>query len=217
LTLGGGRRALLKTTPPAKPGEASKDKSYMLTEGERQDDLEVVAIDEQAATVKVSYAGVETTLNFKDNGVASTTPAAPGAPGAKPGPPPPPGPAPAFRAPTIPPRPVRANGPPAAPQPDAPPAAANSSVGAAGLASAQPAAAITAEQQALLIEMNREQSKDDPTMPPFPPTLLTEELNNLQAEPDPATAVPGASAAPTTSSPTLPMQIPGRPPNLPSF
>ena len=76
-TLGGSRRALLKATPPAKPGEPPKDKSYLLSEGERQDDLEVVAIDEQAATVKVSYAGVETTLNFKDNGVASATPAAP--------------------------------------------------------------------------------------------------------------------------------------------
>jgi len=87
-TLMGNRRALLKTTPPAKPGEPPKEKSYMLAEHERLDDLEVVAIDEVAGSVKVTYGGMEFTVNFKDNGAASVAqpagppPGTPGVPGA---------------------------------------------------------------------------------------------------------------------------------------
>ena len=95
-TLMGSRRALLKTAPTGKPGEAAKEKSYMLAEHERMDDLEVLAIDEVAGSVKVSYAGIETTVNFKDNAVATAASAAPappvpGAPGAPGGPAPNPG------------------------------------------------------------------------------------------------------------------------------
>jgi hypothetical protein len=131
------RRALLKTTPPTKPGEPPKEKSYMLTEHERLDDLEVLSIDEKAGAVKVNYAGIEISVNFKDNAVASTAPAAPappapGVPGApaqpgiNPGVPgaPQPGFNPALR-PQFPTRPVRGNGP----APGQPGAASNGGTG----------------------------------------------------------------------------------------
>ena len=62
----------------------------MLTEGERQDEIEVREIDEHAGAVKLSYAGTELMVNFKDNAVASAAPAppvpgAPPVPAAKPG------------------------------------------------------------------------------------------------------------------------------------
>jgi hypothetical protein len=119
---------LLKTTPSAKPGEPPKEKSYLLREGERQDDLEVLVIDENIGAVKVRCAGTEMTVNFKDNAVATAAPAppvpgppgapatSPGVPAARPGVPGPPlsGANPAFQA-QIPPRPVRANASAAAP------------------------------------------------------------------------------------------------------
>jgi hypothetical protein len=67
-----GRRALIRTIPPAKPGEAPQEKSYLIGEGERQDDLAVQAVDEKSGTVKLNYAGAALTLNFKDNGVPGT-------------------------------------------------------------------------------------------------------------------------------------------------
>jgi len=128
-TLMGNRRALLKTTPPPKPGEPPKEKSYMLAEHERLDDLEVVAIDEVAGSVKVTYAGAEFTVNFKDNGAASVAqpagapPGAPGAPGLMNPGLPQPGVNPAFR-PQFPPRPVRGEpGPGMMPVPGQPAAA----------------------------------------------------------------------------------------------
>src|SRR5690242_1103292 len=45
-----GKRALLKTPPPpSKPGETSKgEQSYILAEGQREGDIEVLEIDEKA-------------------------------------------------------------------------------------------------------------------------------------------------------------------------
>ena len=105
-TLMGHQRALLKATPAAKPGEPAKEKSYLLTEGERQDELEVLAIDEKEGSVKLNYAGVQITVNFKDNAAASTAPATPGPVPGAPGQPPTEG-KPGFRPPNLPPRPVR--------------------------------------------------------------------------------------------------------------
>lgn len=80
ITTLGGRRALLKTTPSAKPGEPPKEKSYLLSEGERQDDLEVLVIDEKAGAVRVKCAGTEATVTFKDNAVATAAAPASAAP-----------------------------------------------------------------------------------------------------------------------------------------
>jgi hypothetical protein len=65
----GAKKALMKTTPPAKPGEPAKEQSYILAVGQREDDLEVLDINEKAGSVKVKYGGVEVPLTFDNNGV----------------------------------------------------------------------------------------------------------------------------------------------------
>jgi len=87
----GGKRALM-TTPPSggKPGASAIPQYYILREGERQGDIEVVSIDEVNFVVKVKNAGQEQSLNFKDNGAklpagTPVPPPMPGAPGGMPG------------------------------------------------------------------------------------------------------------------------------------
>jgi hypothetical protein len=87
-TILGNKRALLKMTPPAKPGEPAKEQSFTLGEGQREGDIEVLAIDEKAGTVKVNNYGTIATLDFENNGVkvvGGPPPAAIGAGGRPPG------------------------------------------------------------------------------------------------------------------------------------
>ena len=123
-----GKKALMETPPPpVKPGAPAgtpppTKQYYMLGEGQREGDIEVLAIDEKTGSVKVRNSGVEVTLTFEKDGVKlpSTAPpaVAAGAPGF-PAPggviPPPPGPGainPAFPGvkPTFPVRPMRSPG-----------------------------------------------------------------------------------------------------------
>lgn len=85
-TFGGTKRALLKAQMPAKPGEPPKaeQSSFILAEGQREGDIEVLEIDAKEGTVKVNDFGTITTLDFKHNGIQQTA-AAPG-PGAAPRP-----------------------------------------------------------------------------------------------------------------------------------
>src|SRR5262249_46856385 len=81
----GNKRVLMKTgPPPGKPGEQPKtDQSYILTEGQRDGEIEVISIDEKAGSVKVSNAGTVQTLTFEKDGAklpATQAPAAPGTP-----------------------------------------------------------------------------------------------------------------------------------------
>lgn len=95
-TILGNKRALMKLTPPAKPGEPAKEQSFTLAEKQRDGEVEVLEIDEKAGTVKVNEYGTIMTLSFTNNGVKAVTGAAPpGAPnpggfipGANPGMPP---------------------------------------------------------------------------------------------------------------------------------
>ena len=84
-TILGNKRALMKTPPPtAKPGEQAKtEQSYILAVGERQDEIEVIDIDEVAGTVKVKNAGLVETVSFKENGVKQPG-GGPGAPSVPP-------------------------------------------------------------------------------------------------------------------------------------
>ena len=59
MTIFGQLQALFKVTIPAKPGEQAKESSYMLSEGQRQDDIEVEKIDEKAATITFNNHGTE--------------------------------------------------------------------------------------------------------------------------------------------------------------
>jgi hypothetical protein len=77
-TILGNKRVLMKAVPTtAKPGEAAKaEQSYILTEGQREGDLEILAIDEKLGSVKVSNAGSVQTLTFeKDGAKLPSTPA----------------------------------------------------------------------------------------------------------------------------------------------
>jgi hypothetical protein len=79
-TFGGTKRALIKTQMPAKPGEPPKgEKSFVMVEGQRDGDIEVLEIDAKAGTVKVNDFGTITTLDFEHNGIKMATAAsAPG-------------------------------------------------------------------------------------------------------------------------------------------
>ncbi len=84
----GGKRALMTTPPvPGKPGEQPKGQSYILREGEREGDIEVISIDEVAGAVVVKNGGKEVPLNFKDNGpkIPSGAPIPVGLPAGLPG------------------------------------------------------------------------------------------------------------------------------------
>ena len=116
-TILGNKRVLMKTAPPpGKPGEGPKsEQSYILTEGQREGDIEVIEIDEKAGSVKVNNGGTIQTLTFEKDGAklpaTIAPPTAPGVPGAsvipglpvtRPGGtvPPAPGAMPSFQLPT---------------------------------------------------------------------------------------------------------------------
>ncbi len=68
-TILGNKRALMKTPPAAvKPGEQPREQSYILSEGQRDGDMEVVQIDEKTGSVKLVYAGTPITLTFEKDG-----------------------------------------------------------------------------------------------------------------------------------------------------
>jgi hypothetical protein len=77
-TFGGIKRALLKAQMPPKPGEPPKaEQGFVLAEGQRDGDIEVLEIDVKAGTVKVNDFGTITNLNFENNGIKTAATAAP--------------------------------------------------------------------------------------------------------------------------------------------
>jgi hypothetical protein len=71
-TILGSKKALMTAQLPARPPEPAKLESYMLTEGQRDGDIEVITIDEKAGTVQVRNAGNIETLDFVNNGAKLT-------------------------------------------------------------------------------------------------------------------------------------------------
>src|SRR5439155_9963167 len=67
-----------KPAEPGKPAGQPREESFTLAVGQRQDDIEVLEIDEKAGTVKVNNFGAEMTLSFKDDGVKTTSAPPPG-------------------------------------------------------------------------------------------------------------------------------------------
>ncbi|HVV73797.1 MAG TPA: hypothetical protein VHI52_20200 [Verrucomicrobiae bacterium] len=79
-TILGDKRALMKTLlPPGKPGEQAKEQSLILSEGQREGEIEVLAIDETAGSVKVNNSGTVMTLTFEKDG--AKLPGGPPSPG----------------------------------------------------------------------------------------------------------------------------------------
>ena len=56
MTILGKKQALMKAPPlpPSKPGEQPKEQSYILAEGQRDGEVEVLQIDEKEGTVKIA-------------------------------------------------------------------------------------------------------------------------------------------------------------------
>jgi hypothetical protein len=67
--------AILKALFPGKPGEPAKEQSYMLAEGQRDGEIEVLQVDQKAGSVKVNNSGTVMTLTFDKDAPKSTTPA----------------------------------------------------------------------------------------------------------------------------------------------
>lgn len=178
----------------------------MLREQEKDGEVEVLAIDEKSGTVTVNNSGTEQTLTFEKDGVKPIAPAAAPVAAGHPGMPSPAS-APSGFTPNsgiggfkqgFPPRQPRIPGQPdgSAASPAAP-AAAPTSVqpgGAAYTPQAQPQnteqAAIPYDQQLMLIELERERTKDKVLkgeLPPLPFTELTpsDAVGARQATPNP--------------------------------
>jgi hypothetical protein len=189
-------QALFKVAGTAKPGQPAKDDFYILSEGQRQDEIEVTHIDEQASLVTFNNHGTVQELPLvKANPPAVTTPA-PGQPGFGPGRSSPvPG---GENGNRIPPRlgDRPGGGPGAARNRGRGDGSPLTTVPTSGLGGGmnggssfnpmpastsyggqqQPQNTMTSEQQAVLMEANRaltQQQVDEGKMPPLPPTVLT--------------------------------------------
>lgn len=75
-TIMGNKRALMTAQLPARPPEPARAQHYMLTEGQRDGDVEVLNIDEVKGTVSVNNHGVPQEIVFEKE-----TPKFPPAPG----------------------------------------------------------------------------------------------------------------------------------------
>jgi len=178
-------QALFKVSVPGKGGQPAKDQSYMLSEGQRQDDIEVTKIDEKAATITFDNHGTVQEIPLEAAKDSDSGAPAPGL-----GQPPPggfnPG-LPRFRPrPGMPPdglNPANFNGGgPGAPMAPQNNNGANSGAIPGGANSASPngytvdnGADLTPEQQALLIETERarlQAAQDDGQKPEYPPEML---------------------------------------------
>lgn len=174
MTIFGKKEALYKVTVPGKPGKPAQDQSYVLSEGESQDDIEVTKIDDQADVITFNNHGVIQELPLSAAPDLST-PTPVGSPG-MPAPPGMGGPGGRFG---------RGGGPGfagrrAAPSPNqegANPSSPASS--AAGGASPSETDGLSPEAQALLIENNylSAKAKNDGTAALFPPTPLRQQAD----------------------------------------
>jgi hypothetical protein len=191
MTIFGHEQALFTAAPKPKPGQSAADKSYVLTEGERENDIEVVKINRETSIVTFNNHGTVQDLPLEEaknvGGPVENAGGGPGPAGQRPGA--------NTRAGS---RPM--NGPGAA-NPAAfsggggrgPQSGGGNFGGAmptiggglnsAGARGSQPQASIedqvmAAARQMALIEQTRMQTQDQVDagkMPPLPPTLLTPE------------------------------------------
>ena len=203
MTIFGKLQALFKVASKAKPGQPAKDDSYVLAEGERQDEIEVVKINQADGIV-----------TFDNHGTVQELPlvaANPTTPGTAPG-----GVMPAGRGfkPAINPRPaampaaLRGGAPGMNMNAGNPGIGANASGPDAGGNNLQPSGSqppnniedqvMNAAREMAIIEQNRIDTQplvDQGLMPPLPPTLLT---------PPDARAADGSPLIVPSTSPVLP-------------
>ena len=199
-TMLGQKKVYLKTPgTPGKPGEPAKEQYYEIAEGTMDRDIEVLEINAQLGTVRIKYEGTEIPLNFVDNGAKAIAPppGQPGQPGA-PGMIPPPGsvgaPAPSFGNPAsnvrpLPTRTLRLPTPSASAAPSMAPGFARSNP---TMQSPAPQNEMSEEQLTLMVELERERTKQQVAaglLPPLPPTRVSPPGS-------PGTAAPGPPGLP---------------------
>ncbi|HEY5345138.1 MAG TPA: hypothetical protein VIK62_02210 [Verrucomicrobiae bacterium] len=196
MTLFGKLQVLFKVAGVAHPGQPPKDESYVLGAGERQDEIEVQAIDEKAATITFNNHGVVQKLSL----VASAASGGAAAPAAT-----------TFGSPGIP-RPNLAPGAggigfggrfgrnrtlpgasnPAPSDPNAGSAPVNSRIYNPGASSNPADEQLSPEQQVILIEAQRlkYQQEGNPIANLLPPTVMTPQPNGEGGDSAPAPEVP---------------------------
>jgi len=64
-TIDGQREVLFKVTMPARASEAAKEVAYVLSEGQREGEIEVLEINELAGTARFRNHGVEQVLKLR--------------------------------------------------------------------------------------------------------------------------------------------------------
>ena len=165
-TLFGVKKAMLMVQDSSGPGKT--DKSVILPEGQKEDQIEVISIDEKAGIVKIKNAGVVSDLSFEANGVK--LPSLPTAAAARPGnaiPAPPSVPGAPSPTMTGVPQPRPASGLRQIPTRHLRLPSGRTIGGSSDSSSATPP-----EVQQILMEANR----DNPDQPPLPPTELSDML-----------------------------------------
>lgn len=85
---------------PAKAGQPAREESLTLSEGQRDEGIELLAVDVNARAVKVNNSGTEMSLNFENNGLKAAGAATNGTPN-QPHTLVPPGPLPGMQTPGI--------------------------------------------------------------------------------------------------------------------
>jgi hypothetical protein len=192
------KRALLKVAVPPKPPEPAKEESYILAEGQRDGNVEVLEIDEKAGSVKVDNAGSVVTLTFDKDGAKinpGSNPQNPQPRGMIPPPPTatgipaPPGASSAGGLRTIPTRAMRV---PSSPGSDAAAVQTGTVPPPQQQAVSGPSVSqMTAEEHMVMIEVERERTKEQVAkglIPPPPHTALS--LQQGMNTGDPASQVP---------------------------
>jgi hypothetical protein len=192
-TILGKKMALFKVQMPAKPPEPAHEQSMILAEGEREGEIEVVSIDEKLGEIKFNNYGSAVSLSLEKDGAKLPASAAPVAgvppPNAVGSIPPPTHPAYGSFAPnggsittigsglkTIPNRQLRVpgngmGGPAFGGSPNY-----NGTATAQSQTAANQQPALSPEESAILIEVERERTKEAVSkglLPPPPPTSLT--------------------------------------------
>ena len=192
MRLFGNLQVIFKVAMPGKAGQPPKDESFVLGEGDRQDDIVVQKIDEASATITFNNHGTIQSLPLVASTAAPGGGPAPGVPGMAP---PPgmslPGVAPALGANAA---TIGFGGrfgrnrnvPASAPSPSPTgPASPNASIFNAEKSDAE---GLTPEQQVILIEAQRQQymQKGDPMANLMPETPLTQQVKAENGVPTPA-------------------------------
>lgn len=84
MTIFGKVQVLFKVQEPGKAGQPAKEQTYVMGEGERQDDIEVQKIDEKAAAITFNNRGIVQTLELVKAAATGGAPAPAGGPGLSP-------------------------------------------------------------------------------------------------------------------------------------